>query len=361
MDEQDKEFETFLKRFQLRQHAPFPAEVPVEASPRRHGRRWVLAAAAAAIVAVLSLPLARHFFLSPVSPAATVEAVGDSMYKAGQTIPAGTVIHSGGFEPLLIRLKDGTYVEMRAQAQVVLEPREDGAQVRLNNGSILVKAANQRDGHLYVKTNDTLVSVIGTLFLVESLPQGSRIAVLEGKVEVRWGAETQQLVKGQQASSSSEITFASIEELIAWSREFGSLKTLFVSELEGIAETPPPASAAPPRAPVQNQAHQQEPNQPAPQPRQEAPPQPAPSPERQPQSDAGRDDPGRQIFYRACVACHNDQIASSRQWPSRDAVESFVRFEISRGAPVSPPEVQPLVDYIYTNYGARSPNPPRTR
>ena len=58
-------------------------------------------------------------------------------------------------------------------------------------------------------------------------------------------------------------------------------------------------------------------------------------------------------FYRACVACHNDQIAQGRQWPSREAVANRVSIEISRGAQVSPPEVQPLVDYIFTNFGVK--------
>jgi hypothetical protein len=34
-------------------------------------------------------------------------------------------------------------------------------------------------------------------------------------------------------------------------------------------------------------------------------------------------------------------------------VEDYIKFEISRGASVSSPEVQPLAEYIYTNYGAK--------
>jgi hypothetical protein len=359
MDEQDKKFETFLRQFHLRRHAPFPAEALEEATPRHRRRLWVLAAAAAAIVAVLSIPVVRDAF-RPVSPAAVVEVTGDSVYKAGETIAAGIVIHAGGFEPLLVRLEDGTRVEMRAKSQIVLESAEVSTLIRLNNGSILVRAARRRDGHLYVKTSDSTVSVVGTLFLVESLPQGSRVAVLEGKVEVQIGTATQQLVMGEQVSSNSEIKFSSIEELIAWSREAGSLKTLLVGELGGptatqekteAKETAPRPVRTVPRSPsVQDQAPPQEPPQPSKQPQQE---EPKPAPAGQPQPDAGADSPGRQTFYRACVSCHNDEIAKGRQWPSRESIETFVRFEISRGASISPSEVQPLVDYIYTNYRAR--------
>jgi hypothetical protein len=365
MDEQDKDFEAFLRQFHLRHHTAFPAEAPVEATPRRRGRLWVFAVAAAAIVAALSIRLVRDSF-SPVSPVAIVEVTGDSTYKAGETIAAGSVIHAGGFDPLLVRLEDGTRVEIRAQSQIVLESAEDSTRIRLNNGSILVRAARQGERHLYVKTSDTTVSVIGTLFLVESLPQGSRVAVLEGKVEVQMGTATQQLAMGEQVSSNSEIKFASIEELIAWSREAGSLRTLLVGELGAVTESeekPGTTEAAVQPVPVaprpasgrgrgRGQTPQQQPEPPQQPPPQDQP-QPAPSPERQQrQLDAGADGPGRQTFYRACVACHNDEIAKGRQWPSREAIENFVKFEISRGASVSAPEVQPLVDYIYTNYRA---------
>ena len=356
MDEQDREFETFLRQFHLREHAAFPAEGPVEVASPWHGRRWIVAtvAAAAAVVAVLLLPLLRDLS-NPVSPVATVEISGDSTYKAGDTIMAGNTIHSGGFETLLLRLRDGTRLEMRAQSRIAIESAEDGALVRLNNGSILVRAAKQTDGHLYVKTSDTLVSVLGTLFLVESLPQGSRVAVLEGEVEVRLGTETTKLAKGQQASSNSEIEFASVEELIAWSREVGSLKTLVgVGERGGVTgseEKPREVRREPLRSAARGAGQRgqtpQQPQPPPPQPPQEQP-QTAPSPEGQQQSDAGR-----QTFYRACVACHNDQIAQGRQWPSREAVANRVSIEISRGAQVSPPEVQPLVDYIFTNFGVK--------
>ena len=100
----------------------------------------------------------------PVLPGAIVELPGDSRYATGETIVAGNVIHSGGFETLLMRLEDGTEVEMRAQTEIVLEPAEDGARIRLNNGSIVVSAAKQPDGHLYVQTKDTVVSVVGRCF-----------------------------------------------------------------------------------------------------------------------------------------------------------------------------------------------------
>ena len=101
---------------------------------------WILAAAAVIVASVLSIPLVRHFFQATY-PGAIVETAGDSSYRAGETV-AGTPIHSGAFEPLSLRLEDGTRVEMRGQSELELESANDGVRVRLNSGSILVTAAN---------------------------------------------------------------------------------------------------------------------------------------------------------------------------------------------------------------------------
>ena len=142
MDNHDKEFETFLEQFELRHQRPFPQENPVEAG--RSMQRWVLAAAAVIVASLLSIPLLRHFFQATY-PGAIVETAGDSSYRTGETV-AGTTIRSGAFEPLSLRLEDGTRVEMRGQSELALESANDGVRVRLSSGSILVTAAKQRGG-----------------------------------------------------------------------------------------------------------------------------------------------------------------------------------------------------------------------
>ena len=68
----------------------------MEVTPR--WRRWVFAAATAAVVAVLSLSLARHFSHS-VAQGVIVEVAGDSSYRAGEMIAAVDPIRSGRLEP----------------------------------------------------------------------------------------------------------------------------------------------------------------------------------------------------------------------------------------------------------------------
>ena len=86
---------------------------------------------------------------------------------------------------------------MRGQSELELESANDGVRVRLSSGSILVTAAKQRGGHLYVETPDTIVSVVGTVFLVERTSLGTRVGVCEGEVEVaRQGLELRKLIPG---------------------------------------------------------------------------------------------------------------------------------------------------------------------
>ncbi|HET9942714.1 MAG TPA: hypothetical protein VFR05_05200, partial [Terriglobia bacterium] len=61
MDRQDKEFEAFLQQFRLRKHRPFPEEPGVEVRTGWTRRRWILVAAAAAVVAAVSFPVIRQF------------------------------------------------------------------------------------------------------------------------------------------------------------------------------------------------------------------------------------------------------------------------------------------------------------
>jgi hypothetical protein len=78
-----------------------------------------------------------------------------------------------------------------------LNPRQMVSAPLLKNGSILVSAAKQRNGHFYVKTKDVTVSVVGTVFIVKAEQEGSRVAVIEGEVHVQKGATTERLSPGE--------------------------------------------------------------------------------------------------------------------------------------------------------------------
>jgi FecR-like protein len=352
MDNDDKEFETFLEQFELRHQRPFPQENPVEA---RTGMQWWIMAAAAVIVAsLLSIPLLRHFF-QPTYPGAIVETAGDSSYRAGETV-AGTTIRSGGFEPLSLRLDDGTRVEMRGQSELELESAKDGLRVRLSSGSILVTAAKQRGGHLYVETPDTIVSVVGTVFLVERTPLGTRVGVCEGEVEVaRQGLKLRKLIPGEQTSTNPSLE-GPLVEAIGWSSSAARLSAL----LQPVAVSPQTPPAVPEKEPKEPQKEQPEPGD---QPRTEKPqspppPQVPPRPKKEPRpqepkgsTDAGKDGPGKEILNRACSQCHVTGFVETTRYTTREAYASLIDRQRSMGAGLTDDESKVLADYLFRTYG----------
>jgi hypothetical protein len=139
MDEHDKQFESYLRQFRIRQPGPLPE---IASMRRRSSMRWVLAAAAVVLIAGLSALFVRKDE-STVGPQATVEAAGNpSLYRGGETIEAGKVIQSNSAVGLFLALEDGSRIEMREQSEL-----ESAHGIRaLNSGSILVAADQQGSG-----------------------------------------------------------------------------------------------------------------------------------------------------------------------------------------------------------------------
>jgi uncharacterized protein (TIGR03435 family) len=123
----------------------------------------------------------------------------------------------------VIALSDGSRVEMRSSSELAVERAPDGIRIRLDSGGIIVNAAKQRSGHLYVQTKDMTVSVVGTVFLVNADPQGSRVAVIEGEVRVHQGNVEQTLLPGDQLATNAQMPSSPVIEEIAWSRNLGAL------------------------------------------------------------------------------------------------------------------------------------------
>ena len=127
-------------------------------------------------------------------------------------------VHTTGTSGSEIVLADGSRVEMRAESELSLGRAADGIRIRLARGSIIVHAAKQRSGYLYVQTKDVTVSVVGTVFFVDAEEEGSRVAVIEGEVQVRHGATEQNVGPGQQVLTGARFEPIPVRQEIAWSR-----------------------------------------------------------------------------------------------------------------------------------------------
>src|SRR5262245_3622879 len=169
--------------------------------------KWVAIAVAAAVAVVVLIPLVWS------SRAPAVLSIGN----ATQRIQYGEIVRSHDETAAVVALVDGSRVEMRSQSELLLERADDGVRIRLNKGVILVNAAPQRTGHLYVQTKDVMVSVVGTVFVVNAQEEGSRVAVIEGEVRVQQGVTAKKLLPGQQVSTNPQMEFIPVKEEIAWS------------------------------------------------------------------------------------------------------------------------------------------------
>ena len=68
---------------------------------------------------------------------------------------------------------------------------------------------------------------------------------------------------------------------------------------------------------------------------------------------------GKEAFGQACVQCHN-MSRTQMQRKTADGWRDTVYSMISRGAPVMPDEIEPLIDYLAVTYGpGATPHPRR--
>jgi uncharacterized protein (TIGR03435 family) len=197
--------------------------------PGRAGRHMWTAGLAMAAAFMLLIALVSTTRWPGADSLGTVAAADGSLYsrsgntrqilRQGDSIDASKVVHSNGGAGAVLALGDGSRVEMRSQSELSLERADDGMRIRLRTGSIIVNAAKQPRGHLYVQTTDMTVSVVGTIFLVNAETDGSRVAVIEGEVRVREAKTETKLRPGEQVSSSSKLKARPVTEEIAWSRQ----------------------------------------------------------------------------------------------------------------------------------------------
>jgi len=210
-------------------------------------RRGVSVPAAARTVArwrtVASLAAAAAIILAVVIP----------RWSGSDVVIAG----AGG---RMLTLDDGSGVEMRAHAQMTVGRASDGLQIDLQTGDIIVTAAQQRDGHLYVRTKDMTVVVDGTVFLVNASQEGSRVGVIEGEVRVRErgtplrrsgtpGDVETRLRPGEQVATSPTVPPRPLTEGITWSRNATAHLAILDSSMKATAQ--PAESTAPITPPEQ--------------------------------------------------------------------------------------------------------------
>jgi hypothetical protein len=191
--------------------------------------RWGFAAGL-----VVCLGLAAMFLYERIDPsgttfAANVEAADGLVYvlsedqmrplAAGEQLQKGDHVRTAKDSTAVLKMADGSTIEMRERSEFSVTQNMRGVTVHLDRGDVIVEAAKQHNGRLYVQTPDSLVSVKGTIFAVESGTKGSRVSVVEGEVAVSHAGKDETLLPGDQATTSPSLDKAPVQKTVAWSRK----------------------------------------------------------------------------------------------------------------------------------------------
>ena len=171
----------------------------------------------------------RLYWEIPPGVRAEVESINGSAYlisnandqqiKPGAELREGDTLRTGGGSRAVLKLADGSIVEVNERSVLAVDARGRNMTVRLSGGAAIVQAAKRALGRLYIRTPDCRVGVTGTVFSVDAGIKGSRVAVLEGNVHVMHAGVETLLHAGDQLATSDKLAPEPLEERISWSQD----------------------------------------------------------------------------------------------------------------------------------------------
>lgn len=202
--------------------------------------RWGIAAALVIGFGLLAVPFVQRFW--PYGDfEATVQAAEGQVFQVADTrmaavnvgakLQKGEKVRTAKDGRAVVRLGDGSLIEMKDRSELYLTKSGQGTTIHLSRGSIVVEAAEQKDGQLFVESGDSLVSVTGTIFSVINGTKGSRVSVIEGEVNLNHAGKDRVLRPGEQVTTNPSIATIPVKDEVAWSRNANH----YAAVLSGIA------------------------------------------------------------------------------------------------------------------------------
>jgi FecR protein/Putative zinc-finger len=186
---------------------------------------WAMAASLA--LAATGMFLYKAYWQIPQGVRAEVQSIDGSaslitdsgvrLLAAGAELKEGDQLRTSGGSHAVLLLSDGSTVEMNERSAVSVGARGHNMTVDLDHGAVIVKAAHRTAGHLYVKTDDCSVAVTGTVFSVNSGIKGSRVAVLQGAVDVSHAGMHATVNAGDEFATTQNLAPEPVSEQVAWS------------------------------------------------------------------------------------------------------------------------------------------------
>ena len=198
-------------------------------TPQRRPQAWGWALAFSCALLVTATFVYKAYWLIPPGVRAEVESIDGSAYlisgpgnthlAPGAKLVEGDRLRTSGDSHAVLRLSDGSIVEVNQRSTLDVGARGRNTTVTLDEGALIVTAAHRTSGHLYVRTPDCRVAVTGTLFSVNSGIKGSRVAVLQGAVDVAHAGVHALLHPGEQMATSDNLAPEPLDQQFAWSAD----------------------------------------------------------------------------------------------------------------------------------------------
>jgi len=214
-------------------------------NPARLRQVWMGIAAVLVVALGIGLVFAIQEMLAGGSQMARVESIDGGLYLvdgessrplgAGDQLDEGQEVRTAKASHAMLRMADGSLVEMNERASLAFDAGRKGNTIELARGRVIVQAAKQRQRHLFVRTGDSLVSVTGTIFSVNSGTKGTRVSVLEGEVRVKQSQRDSILHPGDQVTTHASVSQVPIRREIAWSKNAGQYQEL-LAELTALGK-----------------------------------------------------------------------------------------------------------------------------
>jgi hypothetical protein len=227
----------------------------VQSTQRPQPRTWGWAVAFACVVFVAALFVYIAYWQIPPGVRAEVQSIdgaaflisrnGSRQVLPGASLHDGDELRTSGGSRAVLRLTDGSLVEIDQRSSLAIGARGRNATVSLDRGALIVQAAHRTSGHLYVNTRDCRIAVTGTVFSVNSGIKGSRVGVLRGSVDVVHSGTHAVLQPGEQLATSDSLAPEPLAEQFAWSsdrQEYIGIMAQLANIEHRIAEIPFPQS-----------------------------------------------------------------------------------------------------------------------
>lgn len=194
-------------------------------APMRRPLGWALATSLALAATLVFFYIA--YWKVPPGVRAEVQSIDGSAYlisaagghklAKGAALSEGDGVRTAGASRVVLRLADGSTVEMNQRTALRVSARGRDTTVSLDGGDVIVQAAKRTSGHLYVRTPDCRVAVTGTVFTVDAGIKGSRVGVLQGTVLVTHSGVHSLLHPGDQITTSENLVSEPLEQQVSWS------------------------------------------------------------------------------------------------------------------------------------------------